>query len=102
MNKKPWWENYAEHNEFDLVQRAARKLDEIEPNWFHKINLKILDMIDPQKCIIGQVFPEGYYGLALEQYFQSLRYAFVADKYLWIKVIYARRRPWLKKLYLRI
>lgn len=38
------------------VREAAKRLDEIEPNWFNKINFETLDMNSTQYCVLGQVF----------------------------------------------
>ena len=41
------------------VRDAAKRLDEIEPNWFNKIDFETIDMNDCKNCILGQIF--GYY-----------------------------------------
>jgi hypothetical protein len=37
------------------VERGARELDDIQPEWFEKINFKSLVMMDERRCIAGQL-----------------------------------------------
>lgn len=40
----------------DRVARGAAWLDEKYPDWFHKIDLSILNMADCTQCVLGQVY----------------------------------------------
>lgn len=49
------------------VREAAKRLDEIEPNWFNIINFDTLDMNDCFNCVLGQVF--GHYDKGVDAVF---------------------------------
>lgn len=38
------------------VQRAAAKLDEVNPGWREKINLSELDLRSAGQCVLGQLY----------------------------------------------
>lgn len=40
------------------ASRGAALLDEIKPNWFELIDLATLDIDDPNRCVLGQVFSQ--------------------------------------------
>lgn len=41
------------------IERGAALLDSIRPDWFRCIDVPSLDMDDPERCILGQLF--GHY-----------------------------------------
>lgn len=49
------------------VREAAKRFDEIRPDWFTRINFETLDMNDCLNCILGQVF--GHYDNGIEVIF---------------------------------
>jgi len=53
----------------EIVEEFARKLDELTPHWWKKINMNRLDMLDCYNCILGQIYViyhEGYERLRRE------------------------------------
>lgn len=48
---------------YERVARGADMLDKNRPGWEHQINLEILDMNDPYKCVLGQLQGEFFSGL---------------------------------------
>lgn len=42
-------------NYTDRVARGAAELDRILPGWYEKIDLEILDLDSPCKCVLGQL-----------------------------------------------
>lgn len=44
----------------ERVARGARLLDQRAPGWWHRVSVLDLDISDPAKCVLGQVF--GRYG----------------------------------------
>ena len=39
-----------------IVDRGAKLLDEIEPDWYEKIDLERLDLGDSCNCVLGQLY----------------------------------------------
>ena len=50
----------------EKVKRGAEFLDEREPGWIKRIDLKKLDMLSPATCILGQL--QGSYAKGLVYY----------------------------------
>lgn len=79
-----------------LVEKVAKRLDEIRPGWEEKVDVSVLDMIDSSRCVIGQVFDlklEDWsaYSNVLENCFHpDHEVAFVCNKELWIEQIKGR------------
>ena len=40
----------------ERVARGAAWLDEVAPGWERKLDLSVLDIADPDRCVCGQVF----------------------------------------------
>jgi hypothetical protein len=40
----------------DCVATAAAALDRIEPRWASRVDEGVLDLSDPERCLLGQVF----------------------------------------------
>lgn len=40
----------------ESVSLAARWLDKVNPGWAKRVDFSILDMMNPRRCILGQVF----------------------------------------------
>jgi hypothetical protein len=38
------------------VRNGSQFLRELDPDWFKKIDIDTIDLHDPKKCILGQVF----------------------------------------------
>jgi hypothetical protein len=49
----------------ECVTEGVLWLDEKAPGWAERVDLSLLDMKDPQRCIIGQVFRGESFGYAL-------------------------------------
>ena len=79
---------------YESVQRGAALLDKENPGWERKINLRKLDMADPELCIIGLLYGNYLVGLrSLKLYLgmsANLHGFGAAGNRLWRKVILER------------
>jgi hypothetical protein len=52
------WRNLRQPTdvERELARRAASRLDEVSPGWFHRVRPRQLVMSNPRLCLLGQVF----------------------------------------------
>jgi len=48
-----------------LVALAARRLDAVDPTWWTRVDRATLDLADPRRCLLAQVF--GGYELGLDR-----------------------------------
>lgn len=64
----------------DNAVRGALYLDRVEPHWYKKIDVSILNMDSCQLCIAGQVFGSYLSNGLLER--DDFRYGFIASETL--------------------
>lgn len=55
-----WDHNPIEYDIIARVRKGAEFLEKKYPGWLDKIDLDTLDMYNPKKCVLGQLF--GFYG----------------------------------------
>lgn len=69
---RDWWQ--ARHTQQvtpemarERVKRGASYLDEVDPNWYQRVNSETLELGDGQHCILGQLHGEFQLGLGRSQ-----------------------------------
>lgn len=76
------------------VRKGAELLDEQRPGWHRRINLNMLDVGSPTRCVLGQCYGGYYKGLAKLGLESGHTHGFVGPIYLnkeWRQEILARR-----------
>lgn len=38
------------------AERGARRMDTYDPNWVHRVNLSVLELVSTYRCVLGQCF----------------------------------------------
>jgi hypothetical protein len=57
----------AERTDTTIAERVAKGaalLDELVPDWWHRIDLTTLALVSPCQCVLGQLFPSPDYALS--------------------------------------
>ena len=74
----------------ERVQRGMALLDEKNPGWERKIDLKILNMVDRHACILGQLYTEYSLGLGPLAISSGIPYGFNNSGLSWKQAIRQR------------
>lgn len=83
------------------IPAAARTLDKVDPEWYTKINLDTLRMVNSDSCILGQLYTDYYDGFKqlfgeerdIDTYACDAVFGIHADDSKWKEEIHDRLNP---------